>query len=257
MKHLKYLIILAFSFCLVSCFDTVEEVEIKQNGTGTYKLNMDMSKAFEMMKGFMSDSDLQKEGMNKAMDTTINFDAILDSAQDLDAHKKELLKGGVMHVNMDMQKSVMKLDMKYPFTSFGNLNELYSMIQKGNGGLNEAFKSMQAQEGMGMENASDTSGLNQINSIFDVNFKDGAYSKTLNKDRYEAFIHDEKVEQIKGMMGMMGEMNYTLILKLPKPAKTVSNKLATLSADKKTITLKSDLFSAFDNPQLMELKATY
>ncbi|MDI3320173.1 hypothetical protein [Pinibacter soli] len=255
MKHLKYLIIIAFSFCLASCFDTVETVEIKQNGTGTYNLNMDMSKAFEMMKGFMSDSDLQKEGMNKTMDTTISFKSILDSAQDMDEHKRELLKGGVMHVNMDIKKSLMKLDMKYPFSSLGNLNELYAMIQKGNGGLNEAFKTVQAQEGM--NSGSDSSGLNQINSIFDVNFKDGSYSKTVNKDRYDAFIHDEKVEQIKGMMSMMGEMNYTLILKLPKPAKTVSNKLATLSADKKTITLKSDLFSAFDNPQLMELKATY
>jgi hypothetical protein len=233
----------------------VETVEIKQNGSGTYNLNMDMSKAFEMMKGFMSDSELQKEGMNKTMDTTISFKAILDSADDMDQHRRELLKGGVMHVNMDMQKSVMKLDMKYPFTSLGNLNELYAMIQKGNGGLNQAFKTMQNQDGV--NSGSDSSGLSQINSIFDVNFKDGAYSKTVNKDRYDAFIHDEKVEQIKGMMSMMGEMSYTLILKLPKPAKTVSNKLATLSTDKKTITLKSDLFSAFDNPQLMELKATY
>lgn len=258
MKHLKLLSVFILSICLVSCFDTVEEVEIKGDGSGTYKVNMDLSKAMEMMKGVMiNDSDLQKEGMDRPIDTTFNLQSILDTAQNISDHQKELFKDGNVHINMNMQSSVLKLDMKYPFTSFNNMNELYSMIQKGDGGLNQALKSM-SKEDLPMDDGSDSpDNINQINSVYDIVLKDGSFSKTLNKERYDAFLRNEKTEQLKGMMSMMGDMNYTLIVKLPRAVKTVSNKLATLSPDKKTITLKSDLFSVFDNPQLMELKAIY
>ncbi len=256
MKHLKLLVVIACSCLLVSCFDTVEEIEIKKDGSGTYQMNMDMSKAVDMMKSFLSETDLEKENLNTPIDTTINLNDVMDTAQNISSRQKELFKNGKAHVKMDMKNGILKMDMHCPFNNLDNLNELYSLIQKGEGGINDIFKSMPSD--MSMEDNSDSDNSpNQLNSVYDVVVKNGVYTKTLNKERYDAFLKDEKVEQLKGMMGMMDDMSYTLVLKLPAAAKSVSNKLATLSSDNKTVTLKSNLFNVFDSPQLLELKVTY
>jgi hypothetical protein len=72
------------------------------------------------------------------------------------------------------------------------------------------------------------------------------YKRILNRTLSE---NDEqpKIEEAKGMSSMMGEMNYTIALNLPRPVKKVSNAKAVISNDKKNVMLKSDLFAIFDH----------
>ena len=70
-------------------------------------------------------------------------------------------------------------------------------------------------------------------------------------------MSNPKIEEAKGMSSMMGEMNYTIALNLPRAVKKVSNPKAVISNDKKNVMLKTDLFSIFDHPELLELTVDY
>ena len=56
---------------------------------------------------------------------------------------------------------------------------------------------------------------------------------------------------------MMGDMQMNLKVNLPRAAKSVSNPRATLSPDKKTVTLLNDLTIALDSPQNLEITIQY
>jgi hypothetical protein len=253
---LKVVLPAIIAFSLTGCFDTTEEIEIDKKGNGSLVVNMDMGKIFEMMKGFMSQEDLTKDSLDRAIDTTIFMKSYLDTATNVSPEQKAIFKDGVVHMNMDVKNSVFKLNMRYPFTSYDNLNKLYGYLQQGEGGIMDVLKAMPGKEGVVPKPSGDEK-MAQMNAVYDMQVKDGLYTKTLNRQRYEELKSNPKVEEMKGMIGMMGDMNYTLVVKLPRAVKKVSNATATLSADKKTVTMKSNLVDVLDKPELLEIKIDY
>ncbi len=66
-----------------------------------------------------------------------------------------------------------------------------------------------------------------------------------------------KVDELKQMGGMLGEMGYTLALKFPRPIKKTSNSKAMLSDDKRTATITADLMELMQHPELLSLDVEY
>lgn len=258
MKKYKLLLAALFAVCFTACIQIDEEIDIKADGSGQMKVHTDMGKLFEMLKSFASEEDLAKEGINKSIDTTIQMKDIVDTSTQITPENKALLRNGVLRMNMNVKENLFKMDMNYPFKNISDANKLYAAINK-DGMMGNVLKGLNPNNsGDNSGSASgDNSGIEKIGSMYDVAITNNQYSRTLNKSRFEAITNDPKVQESKGMMAMMGDMQMNLKVNLPRPAKSVSNSRATLSADKKTVTLLNDLTLALDSPQNLEIIIQY
>ena len=109
----------------------------------------------------------------------------------------------------------------------------------------------------GAEGQGNDKSMPQIASVYDIVVKNGLYSRKVNKERYDDFVKTMKLDELKQMSGMLGAMDYTLSIKLPRPIKKVSNSKVVLSDDKKTATLKTDLMETFEHPEQLALDIEY
>jgi hypothetical protein len=258
MKNVQILLLFVIPILFASCMDTREELEIKKDGSGTLQVKTDLSKIFELMKSFPdSDSSLQKKGFDKAMDTVMLMKDYVDTASAVPASQKELLRNGKVHVVLNAKEGIGKFDMNFPFTSTDKLQQLYASLNNSSGGLaglfNGAAKNMQP----GPDQPSEDKSMPQIATVYDIVVKNGLYSRKVNKERYDQFKQSANIDQLEGLKGMLGEMNYTLSVKLPGAVKRVSNSKAVISTDKKTVTLVVDLMDTFQHPELLSLEIEY
>lgn len=258
MKHIQTLLLFLLPLAFISCTDTREELEIKGDGSGTLVMKMDISKMLEMVKGFAGENDLAKDGLDKPFDTTMLMKDYIDTAKDVPADKKELLRNGKVHVVMNVKESIGRFDMNFPFASTDKLQQLYASLNSSSGGLKNLFDGMgkNLKKGGSDEQGNDKS-MPQIASVYDITVKDGLYSRKVNKQRYDEFAQAVKLDDLKQMGTAMGAMDYTLSVKLPRPIKKVSNPKVVLSDDKKIATLKTDLMETFQHPELLALDIEY
>src|SRR5450432_4500306 len=143
MKNIRILLLFLMPLAFASCMDTREELEIKKDGSGTLVMKTDLSKMLEMAKSFGGDNnDLSKDGLDKAVDTTMLMKDYIDTAKDVPADKKALLRNGKVHVVMNVKEGVGKFDMSFPFTSPDKLQQLYASLNSSTGGLKNLLGGM-------------------------------------------------------------------------------------------------------------------
>jgi len=261
MKKMKWLFIILVSCCFISCLDTVEQLDIKESGAGTLNMNMDMGKAAEMMKGFMAPEELAKEKLDRVIDTTIFMKDVVDTSTKITPERKALLRNGKMHLTMNLANNILKMDMSYPYQSQAQLTQIYAALQDGGMNMGSMMQALSGGDDAGNSAAggvdSGDNNPSQLSNVYDITVTPTQYKRILNKERYQKMMSNPKIEEAKGMSAMMGEMNYTIALNLPRPVKKVSNAKAVISNDKKNVMLKSDLFAIFDHPELLELTVDY
>src|SRR5438067_8024231 len=102
-KFFKYVLTIAICVFFVSCYEVNEEIQINADGSGTYVTKMDMGQLIDMMQTFAGEDALTKEGMDRVIDTTILMKNMLDSAKDLTAEQKDLMKDGQMKLQMNIK----------------------------------------------------------------------------------------------------------------------------------------------------------
>ncbi len=256
MKNISILLLFLLPLALISCTDTREELEIKKDGSGSLVMKTDFGKMLEMVKGMGSTTDLSKDGLDKLYDTTMYLKDVIDTAQNIPADQKELLRNGKVHLVVNVKESAGKMDMNFPFATTGKLQDLYASLNNSTNGLKNLFNGM----GKNLQKADDSNGekgMPQIASVYDIVVKDGLYSRKVNKQRYDEFAQQMKLDELKQMSNMFGSMDYTLTIKLPRVIKKMSNSKAVLSEDKKTASLKTDLMETFDHPELLALEIEY
>jgi len=256
MNKLRTLLFFILPLALISCTDTREELEIKKDGSGTLVMKTDFGKILEMVKGMGENNDLSKDGLDKPYDTTMYLKDVIDTAKNVPADQKELLRNGKVHLVLNVKESLGKMDMNFPFTSTARLQDLYTSLNSSTSGLKNLFNGMGKNLPKNDDSSSDK-GMPQIASVYDIVVKDGFYSRKVNKQRYDEFAQSMKLDELKQMGSMFGAMDYTLTVKLPRVIKKVSNSKVTLSEDKKTAALKTDLMETFAHPELLALEIEY
>jgi hypothetical protein len=250
MTALKLLLIVLLPFAFASCMDTREELVVKSDGSGTLTVKTDMSKMVGMMKTFASDSDIKSQGLDRPFDTVMLVKSYVDTAQGMAAGEKEVLRNGQLHLSLDVKASTGKLDMLFPFVSADQIPLVYEGMSTTAGSLKDIMgKSNPGQQ--------DDKSLPQITTVYDISVKNGLYSRKVNKERYQVFSQTLNLDQLKQIASVVGPMNYTLVVTLPRPIKKAGNAKAVLSNDRKTATLSNDLLETFEHPELMELELEY
>jgi hypothetical protein len=249
MKFLKFLAVTLLCVCAVSCYEVNEEIVINDDGSGTYVTKMDMSQLIDLMQSFAGEEALTKEGLDRAIDTTILMKDAMDSASEATPEQKELVKDGKMNLKMNIKEKIFKIDMNVPYK---NLNSLQQLMAGGGSttGMGSIFKSM---FGKGGEKAP-TDGpkepeMGDIANIYDVTIKNGLISRKVNAERFKALTEKPELAQLKQMGSTGMEILYTTSLKLPRAVKKSDNPIIKLSDDKKTVTMKYNLLDLLETPE--------
>jgi hypothetical protein len=253
MKMFKILLPLALAFCFTGCLDVEENVEVKNDGSGTLVEDMDASQMVDILQTYMGKEEMAKKGI-QTMDTTVNLKDVIDTSSSLSADKKALLRPGSVHIQLDMDKKILKTRMTFPFTSQENLAKLYTVMGDGSSlGNAKLFGNLGGEEG-GSGGGPD---LTQFQGIYTFVAKDGLMAKKVNREKWKALTDNPQMAQMKQASQMGMEINYTTTIHLPRPVKKISNPTAKLSEDKKTVSLKYNLIDALDHPEQFEYTIEY
>lgn len=263
MKAYKLLSVLVTVLLFSSCNFT-EEIIFKEDGSGEFMMNYDMSQMMIAMKemGGKKPDDSENKKAAKVVDSTIFFKDMLveraDSISKLPQEDQDKLKK-LESVIMKMKMNEATDEFVFGFgSSFKNLNELPKLLdnlataKKMNSKENAQFDKMSSSE---VAKATD-------NTLEHVTFNfDGSTFTRLYKAPKEE-VSEEEINVLKTEMSSMGEdakdifdnMSYNLVYHFPKKIKSVSNKEATVSNDGKTVTLSLNFLDMVKNPDSNNLE---
>lgn len=242
MKILTKILILSILTLLIISCQLTEKLNINEDGSGTYKLNIDMSTMMAAMKQMGDSTDL-KNSDPEIIDSIINFKTFLNEYKDSIAklpieeqEKLNTLKDMKLRIAMNEETGVFFMDFIFDFKSVDELKNLQEKISLGNS-LNKNDKPTPKPPTQVV--------FNFDGKIFKRTIKDN----NLSKDEIEAY----NLSLDQGASMMEGS-SYNLEYHFPKPIKKTTYKDATFSADKKTMFIKSDLKAITANPKLLEFE---
>lgn len=128
MKPWKFILTFCISFLLLGCYEVNEAISINENGSGRYVTKMDMGQMIEMLQS-MGGDEMNKEGLDKVVDTVISMGSFTDTMKDAKPEVKELMKNGKLHLVMNLKEKIFKIDTDIPFNNYEQLQ----LILSGNG----------------------------------------------------------------------------------------------------------------------------
>ncbi|HIP49313.1 MAG TPA: hypothetical protein EYG92_10165 [Lutibacter sp.] len=245
MKKIAYLLILFISISFTSCQFT-EEITLNKNGSGQYKLNMDMSAMMGAMSEMGENDSIKKE--KEKIDSTFYFKDIIEQNKDSIAQLSkdqqealEALKDLKMHIHLDEEKGEMLYDFILDFKNLSELDNIKSKVEKA--------QKLQDNKGDSEESI-------ENHDIFYSYTKKHFTRKVVMKDltAEEQESYNAKMEESKMFLG--GSM-YKLIYHFPKKIKNVNYKDAQFSSDHKTMTIEVAMDSLTKNPMLLDLKVDF
>lgn len=265
MKKIKLLLVLFSLNFLTGCIDIEELIELAADNSGKYSMSIDMTKLMGFVNTMKEDKEVKK-ALEKA-DTTIYFKDTGKNFANLSDEEKRVFKDGYFKVNMDEASGKMTIQMGCPFKNINDLavvkKELAGMMKKldlmekagGKGNSGGDFPELGGEKAdMGLE-----SQINPSDKQYTFTAVPGRISYSINdKGKLKDVAANDSIMQIMHQAALlMGDMTTTTIIKLPAPAKTVSNTKAILSDDKRTVTIKSIITDLMEKPAEGEYTIEY
>ena len=252
MKTWRYIVVVLLVF-LTACYEVNEEIVINKDGSGTYATKIDLSAMLQLMQSMASEEELAKNGLGRAIDTTISMKEILDSAKDATPEQRRLFSTGLMKLKMNMAENIFIADVNFKFNNYNDLQLL--MAGNGVGGLGDIFKKVLSKDST--QEVNPDNGFDQFNTVFDISAKNGLLSRKLNQPKYDSLMNRPEMAQAKQMMNTGFEILYTTTIRLPRAVKKTDNDLIKLSEDKKTVTIKYDLLKMLQTPEKFSYSIEY
>ena len=245
MKKITYLLIWFVSISFISCQFT-EEITLKRNGSGQYKLNMDMSAMVDAMSEMGENDTLKKE--NEKVDTTFYMKDIIEQNKDSIAQLSkdqqktiEAIKDIKVHVHFNEEKGEMLYDFILDFDDLSELDNIKSKVGKA--------QNFQDKKGNSKESIENHDIFYSYNK---KHFTRKVVMKNLTTEEQETY--DKKMKESKMFLG--GSM-YKLVYHFPKKIKNVNYKEAQFSSDHKTLTIEVEMDTLIKNPMLLDLKVDF
>jgi hypothetical protein len=254
MKFAKFLLPVVFLFSLASCFDIDEEIDVNKNGSGLWKMHIDMSQLVDIMQTYVGKEELEKQFPQKKMDTTLFIKDLVDTARNISPDKKALLHDGQVHLKLDMDQKVFKTNSIFPFKSVSDLDKLKSAVGDNSLGTGQLLKGLGGDKGSGDSHDPD---MSMFGSIYDFKIKDGTISNKLNKLKFDSLQKNPQFGQMKEAGGSGIDVPYSLTIRLPRPVTKINNPIVKLSDDKKTVTIKYNMMDTFQSPEKFEYIIEY
>jgi hypothetical protein len=258
MKKLKFVFAVLFTFFLAGCFEINEDIDIKADGSGVYSVHTDMSQLLQVMETYLGKEEMDKQMPSKNIDTTVMMKTLLDTAKNITAENKALVKDGYVHLKLNMEQKEFKSDIVIPFKSLSDLQKLYNSMNNQTLGFNQLFKGIAGKpDTVSSGNDNGMPDMNQFNAIYDFQCHDGMMSRKLNAEKWKALQQSPEFAQMKEAGNAGITIPYTLTIVVPKPVKKVDNSLAKLFPDRKKVIIQYNLIEVFDHPEKFEYTIDY
>ncbi|HLN94431.1 MAG TPA: hypothetical protein VK183_02260 [Flavobacterium sp.] len=236
----KLFLLGAAALLMVSC-QVVENIEIKEDGSGSIRYDIDASQMMQMA-GDQVEQSLKGE-MGEVHDTVIDFGSLAammkDSLDRMTPDEKqsfEVLKKMKLGMHMDPQKKELAIKMDMAFGSVSELRDMMELLKK-------------SQE---LKNGSTPAVGGADYSKLSYSYDGRKFGRKVTITDKEAFAKAK--DSLGGLMALFGSSNYTLKYHFPKKVKSVSDKNAMISDDRHTVTMPYGLSDYMGNPEAMSLE---
>src|ERR1700730_4680437 len=104
MKSLKFFLTVVSMFFLAGCFEINEDVDIKADGSGVYAVHTNMSQLLQVMQSYLGKEEMDKQMPARNIDTTVMMRTLLDTAKNISAENKALIKDGLVHLKLNLEQ---------------------------------------------------------------------------------------------------------------------------------------------------------
>jgi len=253
MKKIYYLLLFFVLLCMSSCFDIEERYDFKNDGSCNVQYNFDMGRAVSVLMNLMSDSVKQTPQFSLVKDTTLNFySALPDSTQQkMTLDEANMAKSSNLSVKMDLKKSIMKVGITHTAKNAADLEYYLKHLSKIS--LNGQLKAATNNKN---NTGFDAQQLVAGEDYYSYEIGPHKFYRVIDKAKFNAFL--KKTQSAFAMAkAMLIETPYKLVLNFAKPVKKVSNPKAIVSADRKRVTLVTNMDEVMKNPSLMNLKVDF
>jgi len=266
MKKINWIAGLVVLVVFSGCFDTVEEVTLADNGSGTFVNSLDMGKMLGLAKTMGSGKDEMKDFDKLKMDTVINLKDIKDSLKNLNAAEKNIAATGKLRIQMDANDEKMNFSFSFPFSKTSEIDGIQNILKKAKQNIiGDIMQKIMGEEGgknesmLGNEDGDekkDDMGAN-IDEYYTSVYEKGKFTRKLNKEKYAHVEDDKSLKSLQEMAQLGMAINMKTIINLPKPAKKAEGKGLKLSDDKKKITMEGTLDDFFEDASYFEYNIEY
>lgn len=250
MRKLLFSIIAAGSLLLTGCYDTIQEITLNEDGSGTISNSNDLSGILGVAKNMGAGEELEKAGEEK-LDSTIQLADGVDSIPNLTPEEKKLASKGTLKLQMDLKAEKFVTNLIFPFSKPSDIityNKLSGKI------LSETMKD---QAGGMPTGGDDMPEVSSLDDYYTYEYSNGELKKKVNKEKYAGVANDKYLEQMKEAASMGLSMKASYIINLPRPAKEVEGKNVKLSDDKKKVTITASLDDFMADASVLEFKVKY
>jgi len=240
--------------CFSSCVDIEEHYDFKADGSVNVVYGFDMSKAVSVLMNLMSDSLRATPQFAMVKDTTLNFySALPDSTQiKMNLDEINMAKSSNLTVKMNLARSIMKVSVNHVAKNASDLQYYLQHISKisMNNQLNAMAKNNTEAKGF------DAQQLIAGEDYYNYEITPHKFYRIIDKAKFNAFL--KKTRSTLAMAkAMLIDMPYKIVLNFAKPVKKINNSKAVLSADRKHVTLVTDMDEVMKDPNVMNLKIDF
>jgi hypothetical protein len=253
MRRLYIFLIFLAVLSLSSCVDVVEHYDFKADGSCKVAYTFDMGRAVSVLMNLMSDSIKATPQFTAVRDTTLNFySALPDSTQQrMTLDQVNLAKSSNLSVQMNLPKNIMKVSITHQAKDAAGLQYYLRNISK-----IEAKSNIKPVKGDHDLKGFDAQQLLGGQDYYAYEVTPHKFYRIIDKTKFNAFL--KKTQSTFAMAkAMLIEMPYKVILNFAKPVKKVNNPKAIVSADRKTVILRTSMDEIIKNPSVMNLKIDF
>ncbi len=213
-----------------------------------------MSSAVSVLMNLMTDSVKETPQFGLVKDTTLNFyTALPDSTQQkMTFDEANMAKGSNLSVKMDLKKSIMKVSINHLAKNSADLEYYLKHLSKisMNSQLKQVTKTDKQVRGF------DAQQLVAGEDYYSYEISPHKFYRIIDKAKFNAFL--KKTQSTFAMAkAMLINMPYKVVLNFAKPVKKVNNPKAIVSADRKRVTLITNMDDIIKNPAVMNLKIDF
>lgn len=254
MKKIYFPVVLLMIFCLSSCVDIVERYDFKADGSCDVVYDFDMSKAVSVLMNLMSDSVRSTPEFAMVKDTSLSFyNALPDSTLNkMNPGELSMAQSSNLNINMNLQKSLMKVSLSHQAKNATDLQYYLEHVAHitSSGSIDAITRG--ARKGAGFDPQQLISG----EDYYTYEISPHKFYRIIDLSKFQAFL--KKTQATFAMAkAMLIETPYKLVLNFARPVKKINNPKAVLSADRRRVTLQTNMDDIIKNPSAMNLKIDF
>lgn len=252
---IKLFSLAACTILFLSSCSLHEEIDLSEEGKGFYKMGVDMGTALEMMKSMGGSEQIPDSVANKVLDSSFSMRSQIDSAgTNFTDTEKSFFYLGTMNMKVNMKENKMKIDLKYPIANTNQLQQFFAVYAK----VDSVSKLKQKENPISEKKPTDMGLSPDLFSSMPANNK--PYIITDSSIERKVVAKEEITQQMGDMKGaemFMGQMTYTVTIKLPRPVKLLEGKNIKLLPDKKSVFYSVGFSDMLAHPEEQQFRIVF